>query len=108
VKAEGAAQIDFLGHQQIHRQGHLAAAQSQLNDHAGRARGLQGAGQGHGAAGRFESDVEIALVGFVPRQGLGIACGIQRVVGTDPAGGQPVLAGSNVTVFVATTAKRKA
>lgn len=86
MKAEAAAQVQFLGRQRHHRNRHVAA-QAKLHDHAARAHRADPGRQRGRRARTFVEHVEMSLVGGIGQQRLGVFGQVQRQVRTHPARG---------------------
>ena len=86
IEAEGAAQLDLLGHDRVDRQRHLAA-DAELDDDARRvARRASAEASAAAAAGGFEHHVEIAFVRLeASRAPSALLADVDRLVGAELA-----------------------
>ena len=92
VEAERAAELDLLGDERVHRQGHVAA-EAELDHDRPRPGREKRAGQGAAAAGCLEDDVEPALVGVEAVETARFVAHVDGEVGADAPGKRERLVG---------------
>ena len=73
IKAEGAAELDFLGHNGIDRHRHIRAANAHLHNAPARPRAGNRIGHRFRMAGTFETHVKLALFDFIDLQAFRMA-----------------------------------